>query len=117
MRLNPPFLTTFDIHKRGFDSQLDHCSPLGKSDHCVLSFSFQCMIDFVVLTVVSDMNPETSTRSVLRDTSKLFQRYLKRSIWKSKRCKPTMEQIQKCPPEFTKQLHSLQDLQRSSMER
>ena len=27
-------------------SNLDHCSPLGKSDHCVLSFSFHCCINF-----------------------------------------------------------------------
>ena len=45
--------STLDLIFTNEDSQvhqLDHCSPLGKSDHCVLSFSFQCYIDFVVPT-------------------------------------------------------------------
>ena len=44
--------------------QLDHCSPLGKSDHCVLSFSFQCYINFA--TPTSRFRYESTDFNVMR---------------------------------------------------
>ena len=83
-------INRFDIYKQRLSGILlvYYCSPLSTSDHRVLSFPFQCCIDFVVPTSPGRLQHHKA----LRDASQLFQRYCKRSIRKSKWCEPTMEQ-------------------------